>query len=64
MDVNQGRFLTNGKTGYVLKPAYMRDLGSEFDPITLTAGPWLQHKTLHLMVRLILWLVGYMYISH
>uniref|UniRef100_A0AAZ3P0K3 Phosphoinositide phospholipase C n=1 Tax=Oncorhynchus tshawytscha TaxID=74940 RepID=A0AAZ3P0K3_ONCTS len=50
MDVNQGRFLTNGKTGYVLKPAYMRDLGSEFDPITLTAGPWLQHKTLHLMI--------------
>ncbi|XP_031665730.1 1-phosphatidylinositol 4,5-bisphosphate phosphodiesterase delta-1 isoform X1 [Oncorhynchus kisutch] len=50
MDVNQGRFLTNGKTGYILKPAYMRDLGSEFDPITLTAGPWLQHKTLHLMI--------------
>uniref|UniRef100_A0A4W5RTU0 Phosphoinositide phospholipase C n=1 Tax=Hucho hucho TaxID=62062 RepID=A0A4W5RTU0_9TELE len=50
MDVNQGRFLTNGKTGYILKPAYMRDRGSEFDPITLTPGPWLQHKTLHLMI--------------
>uniref|UniRef100_A0A8C4I956 Phosphoinositide phospholipase C n=1 Tax=Dicentrarchus labrax TaxID=13489 RepID=A0A8C4I956_DICLA len=50
MDVNQGRFLVNGKSGYILKPAYMRDRGSEFDPITLTRGDWLKHKTLHVMV--------------
>lgn len=52
MDVNQGRFLVNGKSGYILKPAYMRDSTTEFDPITLTRGEWLQHKTLHIMVRL------------
>lgn len=51
MDVNQGRFLVNGKSGYVLKPAFMRDPGTEFDPITLTRGDWLQQKTLHLMVE-------------
>uniref|UniRef100_UPI003AABB517 1-phosphatidylinositol 4,5-bisphosphate phosphodiesterase delta-1-like isoform X4 n=1 Tax=Centroberyx gerrardi TaxID=166262 RepID=UPI003AABB517 len=50
MDVNQGRFLINGKSGYVLKPSYLRDRASEFDPITLTRGNWLQHKTLHIMV--------------
>ncbi|KAM3603914.1 uncharacterized protein V6R79_004013 [Siganus canaliculatus] len=50
MDVNQGRFLVNGKTGYVLKPAYMRDPDTEFDPITLTRGDWLKHKTLHIMI--------------
>nr|XP_046264337.1 1-phosphatidylinositol 4,5-bisphosphate phosphodiesterase delta-1-like isoform X2 [Scatophagus argus] len=50
MDINQGRFLVNGKSGYILKPAYMRDIETEFDPITLTRGDWLQHKTLHVMV--------------
>lgn len=51
MDVNQGRFLVNGKSGYVLKPAFMRDPRTDFDPITLTRGDWLQHKTLHVMVE-------------
>ncbi|GAA6222414.1 1-phosphatidylinositol 4,5-bisphosphate phosphodiesterase delta-1-like isoform X2 [Lates japonicus] len=50
MDVNQGKFLVNGKSGYILKPAYMRDIATEFDPITLTRGDWLKHKTLHVMV--------------
>ncbi|XP_029379930.1 1-phosphatidylinositol 4,5-bisphosphate phosphodiesterase delta-1-like isoform X2 [Echeneis naucrates] len=50
MDVNQGRFLVNGKSGYILKPAYMRDLATDFDPITLTRGDWLKHKTLHVMI--------------
>uniref|UniRef100_A0AAQ6A2Z0 Phosphoinositide phospholipase C n=1 Tax=Amphiprion ocellaris TaxID=80972 RepID=A0AAQ6A2Z0_AMPOC len=50
MDVNQGRFLVNGKSGYILKPAFMRDITTEFDPITLTRGDWLKHKTLHIMV--------------
>lgn len=50
MDVNQGRFLVNGKSGYILKPTYMRDRDTEFDPVTLTRGDWLKHKTLHIMV--------------
>uniref|UniRef100_A0A3B4WH43 Phosphoinositide phospholipase C n=1 Tax=Seriola lalandi dorsalis TaxID=1841481 RepID=A0A3B4WH43_SERLL len=50
MDVNQGRFLVNGKSGYILKPAYMRDTATDFDPITLTRGNWLKHKTLHIMI--------------
>ncbi|XP_044076728.1 1-phosphatidylinositol 4,5-bisphosphate phosphodiesterase delta-1b isoform X3 [Siniperca chuatsi] len=50
MDINQGRFLVNGKSGYVLKPAYMSDIATEFDPITLTRGDWLKHKTLHVMI--------------
>lgn len=51
MDVNQGRFQVNGKSGYILKPAFMRNASTEFDPITLTRGDWLQHRTFHLMVR-------------
>ncbi|KAL7386955.1 hypothetical protein ABVT39_016153 [Epinephelus coioides] len=50
MDINQGRFLVNGKSGYILKPAYMRDVNTEFDPITLTRGEWLKPKALHIMV--------------
>ncbi|XP_032387062.1 1-phosphatidylinositol 4,5-bisphosphate phosphodiesterase delta-1 isoform X2 [Etheostoma spectabile] len=50
MDVHQGRFLVNGKSGYILKPAFMRDRDTEFDPITLTRGDWLKPKTLHVMV--------------
>ncbi|XP_068459473.1 1-phosphatidylinositol 4,5-bisphosphate phosphodiesterase delta-1-like isoform X2 [Clinocottus analis] len=50
MDVNQGRFQVNGKCGYILKPAFMRDVATEFDPITLTRGDWLEHKALHVMV--------------
>ncbi|CAJ1071592.1 -phosphatidylinositol 4%2C5-bisphosphate phosphodiesterase delta-1-like isoform X4 [Xyrichtys novacula] len=50
MDVNQGKFMVNGKSGYILKPPYMRDVNTEFDPITLIRGEWLQHKTLHVMV--------------
>ncbi|XP_061926287.1 1-phosphatidylinositol 4,5-bisphosphate phosphodiesterase delta-1b [Entelurus aequoreus] len=50
MDLNQGRFLANGKSGYILKPTYMRSTATDFDPITLTRGDWLRHKTLHVMV--------------
>ncbi|KAK7945111.1 hypothetical protein WMY93_000839 [Mugilogobius chulae] len=50
MDVNQGKFMVNGKSGYILKPAYLRDRTTEFDPITLTRGEWLRHKIFHLMV--------------
>ncbi|XP_063075169.1 1-phosphatidylinositol 4,5-bisphosphate phosphodiesterase delta-1b isoform X2 [Engraulis encrasicolus] len=50
MDVHQGRFLQNGLSGYILKPAYLRDGATEFDPITMARGPWLQHKKFHIMV--------------
>ncbi|XP_072544972.1 1-phosphatidylinositol 4,5-bisphosphate phosphodiesterase delta-1a [Salminus brasiliensis] len=50
MDLNQGRFLPNGKSGYILKPHFMRNPDSQFDPNNLTKGPWLQRKSLHVMV--------------
>ncbi|XP_029600812.1 1-phosphatidylinositol 4,5-bisphosphate phosphodiesterase delta-1 isoform X1 [Salmo trutta] len=50
MDVNQGRFRSNGLSGYILKPEFQRYDGSEFNPMTLTKGPWIKHKTLHIMV--------------
>ena len=52
MHLNQGRFLPNGVSGYVLKPEFLRSLSSQFNPNTLTKGPWLQRKTFHIMVRL------------
>ncbi|KAJ8375006.1 hypothetical protein SKAU_G00055860 [Synaphobranchus kaupii] len=50
MDLNQGRFLPNSRSGYILKPKFLRDKASTFNPITLTRGEWLQHKILHVMV--------------
>uniref|UniRef100_A0A671XE91 Phosphoinositide phospholipase C n=1 Tax=Sparus aurata TaxID=8175 RepID=A0A671XE91_SPAAU len=50
MHLNQGRFLPNGVSGYILKPEFLRSLSSQFDPNTLTKGPWLQRKTFHIMV--------------
>ncbi|XP_019123027.1 1-phosphatidylinositol 4,5-bisphosphate phosphodiesterase delta-1a isoform X1 [Larimichthys crocea] len=50
MDLNQGRFLPNGCSGYVLKPEFQRNLSSQFNPSTLTEGPWLKKKTFHVMV--------------
>lgn len=50
MQVNQGRFLQNGFCGYILKPEFQRSLSSQFNPKSLTRGPWLQQKTLHIMV--------------
>ncbi|XP_063156614.1 1-phosphatidylinositol 4,5-bisphosphate phosphodiesterase delta-3 [Candoia aspera] len=32
MDLNDGRFLVNGRCGYVLKPAFLRNNQSTFDP--------------------------------
>uniref|UniRef100_A0A8C2W5I5 Phosphoinositide phospholipase C n=1 Tax=Chinchilla lanigera TaxID=34839 RepID=A0A8C2W5I5_CHILA len=32
MDLNAGRFLVNGRCGYVLKPSCLRQLGTAFDP--------------------------------
>ncbi|XP_061569840.1 1-phosphatidylinositol 4,5-bisphosphate phosphodiesterase delta-1a isoform X2 [Cololabis saira] len=50
MQLNQGRFLSNGFCGYVLKPEFQRSLSSQFNPNTLTSGPWLKRKTFHVMV--------------
>uniref|UniRef100_A0A8C1W567 Phosphoinositide phospholipase C n=1 Tax=Cyprinus carpio TaxID=7962 RepID=A0A8C1W567_CYPCA len=50
MDLNQGLFLQNGQSGYNLKPSFLRDQDTKFDPITLPEGPWLKNKSLHLMV--------------
>lgn len=53
MHLNQGRFLTNGFCGYILKPEFMRSLSSQFDPNTLPKGPWLKKKVFHIMVRFV-----------
>ncbi|KAL1280253.1 hypothetical protein QQF64_014853 [Cirrhinus molitorella] len=50
MDLNQGLFLQNGQSGYNLKPSFLRDRDTKFDPIALPEGLWLKRKTLHLMV--------------
>ncbi|XP_047424300.1 1-phosphatidylinositol 4,5-bisphosphate phosphodiesterase delta-1a isoform X2 [Mugil cephalus] len=50
MHLNQGRFRQNGFCGYVLKPEFQRSLSSQFDPNTLTNGPWLKRKRFHVMV--------------
>ena len=35
MQLNQGRFLSNGKSGYIPKPKYLRDTQARvFDPFT------------------------------
>uniref|UniRef100_A0A4W6DBW2 Phosphoinositide phospholipase C n=1 Tax=Lates calcarifer TaxID=8187 RepID=A0A4W6DBW2_LATCA len=49
MYLNQGRFLPNGFCGYILKPEFQRSLSSQFDPNTLTRGPWLKRKIFHVM---------------
>ncbi|XP_030612130.1 1-phosphatidylinositol 4,5-bisphosphate phosphodiesterase delta-1a isoform X1 [Archocentrus centrarchus] len=50
MHLNQGRFRPNGFCGYILKPEFQRSLSSQFDPNTLTKGPWLKKKIFHIMV--------------
>ncbi|PWA18022.1 1-phosphatidylinositol 4,5-bisphosphate phosphodiesterase delta-1a isoform X1 [Gambusia affinis] len=50
MHLNQGRFRPNGFCGYILKPEFQRSPSSQFNPQSLTNGPWLQKKTLHVMV--------------
>ncbi|KAM9436890.1 1-phosphatidylinositol 4,5-bisphosphate phosphodiesterase delta-1-like [Clarias gariepinus] len=50
MDLNQGRFLPNGKTGYILKPEFMRNPDSQFDPNNHSNGLWFKKKILQVMV--------------
>ncbi|KAK9965414.1 hypothetical protein ABG768_004507 [Culter alburnus] len=39
MDLNRGRFLPNGRCGYVLKPSFMCQPDSEFNPENTGGGP-------------------------
>ncbi|XP_041102735.1 1-phosphatidylinositol 4,5-bisphosphate phosphodiesterase delta-1-like isoform X3 [Polyodon spathula] len=50
MDLNQGKFQQNGFSGYLLKPKFMRDGQTQFNPMSITQGVWLTPKKLHLMI--------------
>ncbi|XP_062813429.1 1-phosphatidylinositol 4,5-bisphosphate phosphodiesterase delta-1 isoform X2 [Anolis carolinensis] len=50
MDVHQGRFQDNGFCGYVLKPEFLRDPQSEFNPKAITKGPWWTPKKLKVKI--------------
>ncbi len=39
MDLNRGRFLPNGRCGYLLKPSFMCQLDSDFNPENTGGGP-------------------------
>ncbi|XP_054877194.1 1-phosphatidylinositol 4,5-bisphosphate phosphodiesterase delta-3-A isoform X2 [Poeciliopsis prolifica] len=51
MDLNQGRFLQNGLCGFVLKPPFMRQPSTSFNPENVGGGP--AHKPLLLTVQVI-----------
>ncbi|XP_061442306.1 1-phosphatidylinositol 4,5-bisphosphate phosphodiesterase delta-1 isoform X2 [Rhineura floridana] len=50
MDVHQGRFQENGFCGYVLKPEFLLDEQSKFNPKSITDGPWCARKKLQVKV--------------
>ncbi|KAJ7322117.1 hypothetical protein JRQ81_018404 [Phrynocephalus forsythii] len=50
MDVYQGRFQDNGFCGYVLKPEFLLDEQSEFNPKSVTGGPGWAPKMLQVKV--------------
>ncbi|XP_041672010.1 1-phosphatidylinositol 4,5-bisphosphate phosphodiesterase delta-3-A [Cheilinus undulatus] len=51
MDLNHGRFLQNGRCGYVLKPPFMCGRDSTFNPENVGGGPG--HKPVLLTVKVI-----------
>ncbi|CAI5682753.1 unnamed protein product [Oreochromis niloticus] len=51
MDLNQGRFLQNGECGYILKPAFLCQPDSTFNPENVGGGPG--HRPVMLTVRVI-----------
>uniref|UniRef100_A0A665U966 Phosphoinositide phospholipase C n=1 Tax=Echeneis naucrates TaxID=173247 RepID=A0A665U966_ECHNA len=51
MDLNQGRFLPNGRCGYVLKPTFMCSTASNFNPENTGGGPG--HVPTQLTIRII-----------
>ncbi|KAI5617620.1 1-phosphatidylinositol 4,5-bisphosphate phosphodiesterase delta-3-A-like, partial [Silurus asotus] len=51
MDLNQGRFLPNGHCGYVLKPSFLCQPDSEFNPENTGGGPG--HNPTLLIIKVI-----------
>ncbi|XP_051959147.1 1-phosphatidylinositol 4,5-bisphosphate phosphodiesterase delta-3-A [Xyrauchen texanus] len=51
MDLNGGRFLPNGRCGYVLKPSFMCQPNSEFNPENTGGGPG--HNPTLLIIKVI-----------
>ncbi|KAM4598411.1 1-phosphatidylinositol 4,5-bisphosphate phosphodiesterase delta-3-A isoform 1-T1 [Polymixia lowei] len=51
MDLNQGRFLPNGRCGYVMKPGFLRSATSNFNPENTGGGPG--HIPTQLTIRII-----------
>ncbi|KAM8967174.1 1-phosphatidylinositol 4,5-bisphosphate phosphodiesterase delta-1 [Pelodytes ibericus] len=50
MDLYQGRFQENGFCGYVLKPEFLRNRHSKFNPKFIQEGEWWTPKKLHVMI--------------
>nr|XP_033787632.1 1-phosphatidylinositol 4,5-bisphosphate phosphodiesterase delta-1 isoform X2 [Geotrypetes seraphini] len=50
MDIYQGLFQDNGFCGYVLKPEFLLDNKSQFNPKSIKEGVWWTPKKLHVMV--------------
>ncbi|KAM9165809.1 1-phosphatidylinositol 4,5-bisphosphate phosphodiesterase delta-1 [Pangshura tecta] len=50
MDIYQGRFQDNGFSGYVLKPRFLRDKQSKFNPKSITEGAWWKRKKLQIKI--------------
>ncbi|XP_045923962.1 1-phosphatidylinositol 4,5-bisphosphate phosphodiesterase delta-3-A-like [Micropterus dolomieu] len=51
MDLNQGRFLQNGQCGYILKPPFMCQPDTTFNPENVGGGPG--HRPVLLTVKII-----------
>lgn len=51
MDLNQGRFLQNGRSGYILKPPFLCRPDTTFNPENVGGGPG--HRPVLLTVRII-----------
>ncbi|XP_027898330.1 1-phosphatidylinositol 4,5-bisphosphate phosphodiesterase delta-3-A [Xiphophorus couchianus] len=51
MDLNQGRFLPNGRCGYILKPSFMCSPTSNFNPENTGGGPG--HTPTQLTIKII-----------
>ncbi|XP_061912462.1 1-phosphatidylinositol 4,5-bisphosphate phosphodiesterase delta-3-A-like [Entelurus aequoreus] len=51
MDLNQGKFLQNGKCGYILKPPYMCRMNTTFNPGNVGGGPG--HAPVLLTIKII-----------
>jgi len=50
MHLNQGKFRTNGRAGYILKPKILRDPSFQFNPNTKTEIPGVEKATLSIKV--------------